>query len=346
MNNRADAVGGAIRVRPIATQLGEGITFVLRDSQFNVNTAGFLGGAIAVGLRSNNEMSGSVFISNSVTEAATEFTSGGAVSIFGAQAVSKNNKFERNVAGTAGGAVDIFALCPGDFFDAPEEQQAARVELVNNVLLRNQVGFNAAPVDVVFGGGVDISGCTYATPLADTPLPRSSLIIGESSFTENAAVSESAFGGAVGSAWGSDILVVASSFRNNADTCSADGAFYLNVFSSDGTGCSDTLAVQAEGLPTCDAWTPLGLVHTEAGSLADGTEQTCVPLQPAKGAAFCCAPSVEAPAVVCPIAPVLATQPTCPHGTQPREQAKAALMAADAMLIKLKALKMMGFDMN
>ena len=108
MNNRADAVGGAIRVRPIATQLGEGITFVLRDSQFNVNTAGFLGGAIAVGLRSNNEMSGSVFISNSVTEAATEFTSGGAVSIFGAQAVSKNNKFERNVAGTAGGAVDIF----------------------------------------------------------------------------------------------------------------------------------------------------------------------------------------------------------------------------------------------
>jgi hypothetical protein len=112
------------------------------------------------------------------------------------------------------------------------------------------------------------------------------------------------------------------------DACSPNGALYINAFSSEGNGCSDTLSVQAEVTPACDAWTPLGLVHEEAGSLADDTRQPCVPLEPSKTGAFCCAPSLAAPALVCPLAPDVPTDLTC-AGTTPRQASATA--KADVM---------------
>ena len=197
-------------------------------------------------------------------------------------------------------------------------------------MTHNQAGINIPAGTEVDGGAIDASGCTYATPLAGTPLPRTQLRISDTSFTANAALGPDAFGGAIGTGLGVSTLLTADSFTANSDSCSKDGALYINLFSSDDIGCTDTLSVQAELAPPCDAWAPLGVIHEEAGSTAADTRQTCVPLQPAKDAAFCCAPSAAAPALVCPLAPPLPTDVTCAVGGGPREAAPSASKAAGA----------------
>lgn len=333
LNNKALFLGGAIRTKNTGDLSVPGITLIIRDSVFEKNTAQF-GGAASVGTRATVEVERSVFTRNSV-QAAADFSSGGALSCYGTMLTVKDTSFESNFAGNAGGALDVFSTCPGDFGPGDTFQQVATATLSNAVLTRNQAGVNPSPVSDVFGGAISSEGCTFATPVDGTPLPRTSVRLSDSRFDANAALGTDGFGGAYASAYGVSTLVVASEFSADADSCSKDGAFYINLFSSEANGCTDTLSVQAEVAPPCDAWMPLSLIHKEAGSQEAGTRQTCVSLQPAKDSAFCCAPSVAAPALVCPVAPPVPSDLTCAVA-EPREANNAAKNDIMARMIAAK----------
>jgi hypothetical protein len=211
----------------------------------------------------------------------------------------------------------------------------ATATVSNAVLTRNQAGVDASAGIPVFGGAVSAEGCSFATPVAGTALPRTSLRLSDSRFDANAALGAEAFGGALATSYGVSTLVVASAFAADSDSCSKDGAIYINLFSSEDNGCTDTLSVQAELAPPCDAWAALGLIHEEAGSAAGNTRTTCVPLQPSKESAFCCAPSAAAPALVCPLAPTVPTELTCAVP----ETREAAAAVAGAVMARMVAAK-------
>ena len=340
VDNEALFLGGAIRTKNTADVSLAGITLTIRDSTFERNTAGF-GGAVSTGTRTTFQLERTSFLRNSAvsSEYNNGFSGGGAVSSGGTQLRAAGVTFDGNAAGDNGGALDVVSSCPFDFGPTETFQQEATAEVAASLLARNRVGAAGAG-DVVFGGAVSAEGCTYATPAGATPLPRTMLRLSDASFSANAALGTEAYGGAVATAYGVSTLLAASAFDADADACSPRGALYLNVFSSEGTTCADTLSVQAQAAPACDAWAPLGVAHGEAGSAADGTRQTCVPLAPAKQGAFCCAPSLEAPALVCPLAPAVPADATC-AATAPRQGAAEASLnkAADAALRLFAARK-------
>jgi hypothetical protein len=197
----------------------------------------------------------------------------------------------------------VFSRCPGDFDDLATDLPA-NVEVSHSVLTRNEAS-------ILGGGAIAAFGCSFAEPFMGQPVPRTTVRLSDSSFEGNRASGEESVGGAMSSAYGVSTVVFTSVFHDNSDSCSKEGTFYLNLFSSEGDGCTDTLTVLAELTPACDAWAALGLVHEEVGSQAAGTEDTCVPLKAMKDAAFCCAPSLSAP-LSCPLTAALSTELTCP----------------------------------